>query len=75
MWTGLAGDGDHSEVDRRHTILTQSNPPSRSFDHNELSVMQFYTPLTVIVGHNGSGKTVSRYHSLPHITEPLIAES
>ncbi|GAA5908969.1 hypothetical protein JCM8208_007130 [Rhodotorula glutinis] len=29
----------------------------RSFDSNEISVMQFYTPLTVIVGHNGSGKT------------------
>ncbi|GAA5989043.1 hypothetical protein JCM11641_002306 [Rhodosporidiobolus odoratus] len=29
----------------------------RSFDSNEISVMQFYSPLTVIVGHNGSGKT------------------
>ncbi|GAA6021568.1 hypothetical protein JCM10207_005070 [Rhodosporidiobolus poonsookiae] len=29
----------------------------RSFDSNEISVMQFYAPLTVIVGHNGSGKT------------------
>ncbi|GJN94490.1 hypothetical protein Rhopal_007572-T1 [Rhodotorula paludigena] len=29
----------------------------RSFDSNEMAVMQFYTPLTVIVGHNGSGKT------------------
>ncbi|SCZ98307.1 BZ3500_MvSof-1268-A1-R1_Chr3-2g06284 [Microbotryum saponariae] len=29
----------------------------RSFDHNDFAVMQFYTPLTVIVGHNGSGKT------------------
>ncbi|GAA5863503.1 hypothetical protein JCM8547_007267 [Rhodosporidiobolus lusitaniae] len=29
----------------------------RSFDSNEISVMQFQTPLTVIVGHNGSGKT------------------
>ncbi|KAI5481385.1 DNA repair protein rad50 [Pseudohyphozyma bogoriensis] len=29
----------------------------RSFDHNDISVMQFYSPLTVIVGHNGSGKT------------------
>lgn len=31
----------------------------RSFDHEKMAVMQFYTPLTVIVGHNGSGKTVS----------------
>ncbi|KAK4701138.1 DNA repair protein RAD50, partial [Phenoliferia sp. Uapishka_3] len=29
----------------------------RSFDHNDIAVIQFYTPLTVIVGHNGSGKT------------------
>lgn len=36
---------------------------SRSFDHNDLSIMQFYSPLTVIVGHNGSGKTVSDVHS------------
>lgn len=30
----------------------------RSFDHRELAVIQFFNPLTVIVGHNGSGKTV-----------------
>ncbi|KAM0751848.1 hypothetical protein T439DRAFT_220597 [Meredithblackwellia eburnea MCA 4105] len=29
----------------------------RSFDSNEIAVIQFFTPLTVIVGHNGSGKT------------------
>ncbi|KAG0143588.1 hypothetical protein CROQUDRAFT_109076 [Cronartium quercuum f. sp. fusiforme G11] len=29
----------------------------RSFDHEKMAVMQFYSPLTVIVGHNGSGKT------------------
>ncbi|GAA5876452.1 hypothetical protein JCM3774_003780 [Rhodotorula dairenensis] len=29
----------------------------RSFDAQEYAVMQFYSPLTVIVGHNGSGKT------------------
>ncbi|GAA5930091.1 MRX complex DNA-binding subunit [Sporobolomyces koalae] len=29
----------------------------RSFDSNEIAVMQFFSPLTVIVGHNGSGKT------------------
>lgn len=29
----------------------------RSFDHEQMAVMQFYSPLTVIVGHNGSGKT------------------
>ncbi|KAH8924104.1 hypothetical protein BT69DRAFT_109908 [Atractiella rhizophila] len=29
----------------------------RSFDTTTLSIIQFYTPLTVIVGHNGSGKT------------------
>lgn len=42
---------------------------SRSFDHTELSVMQFYTPLTVIVGHNGSGKTVScPLHAIARVT-------
>lgn len=30
----------------------------RAFDDKELNVIQFYHPLTVIVGHNGSGKTV-----------------
>jgi AAA15 family ATPase/GTPase len=34
-------------------------PGSRSFDAQEYAVMQFYSPLTVIVGHNGSGKTAS----------------
>lgn len=29
-----------------------------SFDNKEFNVIQFFHPLTVIVGHNGSGKTV-----------------
>ncbi|CAH7665766.1 AAA domain-domain-containing protein [Phakopsora pachyrhizi] len=29
----------------------------RSFDSQSIAVMQFYSPLTVIVGQNGSGKT------------------
>ncbi|KAF8322507.1 hypothetical protein DL93DRAFT_2123877 [Clavulina sp. PMI_390] len=29
----------------------------RSFDDKQASVIEFYTPVTVIVGHNGSGKT------------------
>ncbi|KNE73095.1 hypothetical protein AMAG_17250 [Allomyces macrogynus ATCC 38327] len=29
----------------------------RSFDPQEQHVIHFYTPLTIIVGHNGSGKT------------------
>lgn len=29
----------------------------RSFDNQSMAVIQFYSPLTVIVGHNGSGKT------------------
>ncbi|MBW0467450.1 hypothetical protein O181_007165 [Austropuccinia psidii MF-1] len=29
----------------------------RSFDNQSMAVMQFYSPLTVIVGYNGSGKT------------------
>lgn len=31
----------------------------RSFDNNRVEVIQFFSPVTVIVGHNGSGKTVS----------------
>ena len=29
----------------------------RSFDDKNISVIEFFTPVTVIVGHNGSGKT------------------
>ena len=29
----------------------------RSFDHMERETIEFYSPLTLIVGHNGSGKT------------------
>ncbi|KAJ7600713.1 putative DNA repair protein RAD50 [Mycena floridula] len=29
----------------------------RSFDDKSISTIQFFTPVTVIVGHNGSGKT------------------
>jgi DNA repair protein RAD50 len=31
----------------------------RSFDDKNISVIEFFSPVTVIVGHNGSGKTVS----------------
>ncbi|KAI9285000.1 hypothetical protein BC943DRAFT_324294 [Umbelopsis sp. AD052] len=31
----------------------------RSFDPENPNVIQFYSPLTLIVGANGSGKTVS----------------
>lgn len=52
---------------------------SRSFDSNEISVMQFFSPLTVIVGHNGSGKTVSctvlLWHKGGQVGESLEAES
>lgn len=29
----------------------------RSFDDKQVSVIEFFSPVTVIVGHNGSGKT------------------
>lgn len=29
----------------------------RSFDDKNISVIEFFSPVTVIVGHNGSGKT------------------
>lgn len=32
----------------------------RAFNPHEPSAIEFYTPLTLIVGHNGSGKTVRR---------------
>ena len=32
----------------------------RSFDPKGDETVKFYTPLTLIVGHNGSGKTVRR---------------
>lgn len=32
----------------------------RSFDEKEPNIIQFYNPLTLIVGTNGSGKTVSK---------------
>lgn len=31
----------------------------RSFDDKQIAVIEFFSPVTVIVGHNGSGKTVS----------------
>jgi AAA15 family ATPase/GTPase len=31
----------------------------RSFDPHNVNVIEFFTPLTIIVGHNGAGKTVS----------------
>lgn len=36
----------------------------RSFDDKQIAVIEFFSPVTVIVGHNGSGKTVRRYESL-----------
>jgi len=39
----------------------------RSFDNQSMAVIQFYSPLTVIVGHNGSGKTTI-IESLKYIT-------
>lgn len=34
-------------------------PSVRSFDNTRGETIQFHTPLTLIVGYNGSGKTVS----------------
>jgi predicted ATPase len=34
----------------------------RSFDDKRLEVIQFFAPVTVIVGQNGSGKTVCTSH-------------
>jgi hypothetical protein len=34
----------------------------RSFDNTRSETIQFHTPLTLIVGYNGSGKTVCPGH-------------
>lgn len=34
----------------------------RSFDPTNYTVIEFFTPLTVIVGTNGAGKTVRSSH-------------
>jgi DNA repair protein RAD50 len=39
----------------------------RSFDDKNISVIEFFSPVTVIVGHNGSGKTTI-IESLKYIT-------
>ncbi len=36
----------------------------RSFSPDNLNVIEFYKPLTLIVGQNGAGKTVSNAHRL-----------
>lgn len=41
----------------------------RSFDPNDTQTIQFYTPLTLIVGKNGCGKTVRFCHSFEGIVE------
>lgn len=35
----------------------------RSYDPQTQNVIEFYTPLTIIVGQNGAGKTVSSKHT------------
>ena len=44
------------------TLLTFSRV--RSFDNARQETIQFHTPLTLIVGYNGSGKTVRMSHSM-----------
>lgn len=34
----------------------------RSFNPHDVNTIEFFTPLTLICGHNGSGKTVSLKH-------------
>lgn len=43
----------------------------RSFDPREVHIIQFFKPLTVIVGHNGSGKTVGGTRLTQTIVECL----
>lgn len=46
----------------------------RSFDDKHVQVIEFYSPLTVIVGHNGSGKTVSWLRVRSQLTLQTIIE-
>ena len=38
----------------------------RSYNPNEHSIIEFQTPLTLLVGQNGCGKTVSVFSSVFH---------
>lgn len=38
----------------------------RSFSPDNQHVIEFYKPLTLIVGHNGAGKTVSIPSNVPN---------
>lgn len=40
----------------------------RSFSPNKRNTIEFYSPLTIIVGQNGAGKTVPPLHLRPWIT-------
>jgi DNA repair protein RAD50 len=44
----------------------------RSFDDKQIAVIEFYSPVTVIVGHNGSGKTVRALQLLPNSSRHLM---
>nr|XP_031864453.1 uncharacterized protein CI109_000367 [Kwoniella shandongensis]KAA5531525.1 hypothetical protein CI109_000367 [Kwoniella shandongensis] len=45
------------KVDTRASLNKLAIRGIRSFDDKHVQVIEFYSPLTVIVGHNGSGKT------------------
>lgn len=53
----------------------------RSFDPNTKAVIEFYKPITLIVGQNGAGKTVclvlrraANWHSHSHSSQKTIIE-
>ena len=43
----------------------------RSFDDKQIAVIEFFSPVTVIVGHNGSGKTVRQLY-MPRLSFDLM---
>ncbi len=45
----------------------------RSFSPNNQHVIEFYRPLTLIVGQNGAGKTVGRRRLSPELMYPQHA--
>jgi hypothetical protein len=44
----------------------------RSFDPNSKAVIEFYKPITLIVGQNGAGKTVRFPVSRPPVSRPQL---
>jgi len=56
--TADGGAGQCVGLQCRHPDTELAIRGVRSFDSHTVNIIQFFKPLTVIVGYNGSGKTV-----------------